>query len=65
MLKNRTALPLVDNENVNVAFLLGRMKPSIQTVSSEELVDVYDASSIHICVALELGIGGELLDNVD
>jgi len=64
VLKNRAPFPFVCNINVNVAVFCTRTKPINHTVSSEDVVETYVASSVHICVALTLGVGGLLLANV-
>ena len=63
VLKNTAAAPFVSNMNVKLAALSTRMKPTSQTVSADEVVETYKASSVQL--AAPLGDGGVLLDSVD
>ncbi len=48
VLKNRAAFPFVSNPNVNVAVLGTRTNPINHAVSSEDVVETYEASSVHV-----------------
>jgi outer membrane murein-binding lipoprotein Lpp len=63
LLKNNAAAPFVSNMNVKLAVLGTRMKPTSQTVSADELLETYRASSVQL--AEPVGDGGVELDNVD
>ncbi len=61
-LKNNAAAPFVFNENVKCAVLGTRMKPTSQTVSADDVLETYKASSVQETVPV--GDGGVELDNV-
>lgn len=61
-LRNKAAAPFVSKVKVNFDVLGARKKPTSQTVSSDEELETYEASSVHEIVPV--GAGGLALDNV-
>ncbi len=64
VLRNKAAAPFVFKINVYVPVLGTFIKPISQTVSDDEELEVYVASSVQNN-GLPLGVGGLELDNVD
>ena len=61
-LRKRAAAPFVSKVKVNFDVFGARKKPTSQTVSADEELETYKASSVH--EAVPVGVGGLALDNV-